>query len=687
MLLLRTTTKDAGTAPLPGALPAAEAERAPGAREFPATLDAVIARRERPHARPKSGSRNAAAATDGDGALSAARDDAPDLDASDSGAASCRAAELSAPIESAQAAPTSVCDDEPGAATADAATVSAADAGGIAATLEDTRRAAAFGGGTTTAIPAAAVAVSADGDRIPAGGTPPGPAAGATESPAGSTHASAGGATEGGEASAATERAGRASVPTDPTIEHERGDGRSARANATTREAARPAAIAARGATAAAGPRATSEAAVAVTSRATAETPADATPAGTASATPVANDASSTPSTTPAAAADPPAVDDGSAAEADRGAAVDLSSGARAPGAPADVARAAASAPVIRDDAASPAARGTRIAPRAGARSSTGPARTTDGDASAAAARGGAPDGVVTDGHGAPLGGARASGRAPVTDHVAVEETAARAPSDATPSAPAHVHTRGADREKASEAGAGGAQTSTEQHAGDGSEDTSGAALAASASRSRVTRPGTVATATTSATSERGRAQSDVDAGTVGAAADRGHPLPAQRVASPAPVATPALHAERAPGLAAWAERIADSVRFSALNGEGEMRVRLEPAGLGSIDIRVSMQHDGVRAVIVAEHESTRRLLSEQRHVLQAALDRSELRLSGFSVDTGAGGGSGAAADPHARSALARARVGEDPIDRDGDVAIVAALPVTAPAGRLSVRV
>jgi len=188
MLLLRTTTKDAGTAPLPGALPAADAERAPGAREFPATLDAVIGRRERPHPRVKSRTRNAAAAdADGDGASSTARDDAPDLDATDSGAASRQA-----PIDGAHAAPASVRDDEPGAVTADGGATSAADAGGIAAPLEDTRRAFAFGNGPTTAIPSAAAVVSADGDRVVAGGTPPGAVTGTTESATGSTGAPAG---------------------------------------------------------------------------------------------------------------------------------------------------------------------------------------------------------------------------------------------------------------------------------------------------------------------------------------------------------------------------------------------------------------------------------------------------------------------------------------------------------------
>jgi hypothetical protein len=55
--------------------------------------------------------------------------------------------------------------------------------------------------------------------------------------------------------------------------------------------------------------------------------------------------------------------------------------------------------------------------------------------------------------------------------------------------------------------------------------------------------------------------------------------------------------------------------------------------------VRLHLQPDGVRAVIVAEHESTRALLTSQQHVLQDAFNRSDLRLSGFSVDVGSGGG------------------------------------------------
>jgi flagellar hook-length control protein FliK len=90
---------------------------------------------------------------------------------------------------------------------------------------------------------------------------------------------------------------------------------------------------------------------------------------------------------------------------------------------------------------------------------------------------------------------------------------------------------------------------------------------------------------------------------------------------------------------ARWGERVVDALRLSAVRGGGEIRLQLEPAGLGHIDVRLHLQPDGVRAVIVAEHESTRALLTSQQHVLQDAFNRSDLRLSGFSVDVGSGGG------------------------------------------------
>jgi len=101
--------------------------------------------------------------------------------------------------------------------------------------------------------------------------------------------------------------------------------------------------------------------------------------------------------------------------------------------------------------------------------------------------------------------------------------------------------------------------------------------------------------------------------------------------------------------LAAWADRLADTVRLVATARDTEMRFRLTPEELGHIDVRVTIERDGVRAAIMTEHDTTRALLAGQRHLLEAALERSDLRLTGFSVDLGSSGGFGRPADSGAR--------------------------------------
>ena len=135
-----------------------------------------------------------------------------------------------------------------------------------------------------------------------------------------------------------------------------------------------------------------------------------------------------------------------------------------------------------------------------------------------------------------------------------------------------------------------------------------------------------------------------------------------------------------------WGERVVDAIRLSAVRG-GEIRLRLEPEGLGHIDVRLHVQGDGVRAVIVAEHESTRALLASQQQVLYEALERSDLRLSGFSVDVGSGGGAASFARPDEQGRGG----GSAPVAASADVVADAAAADTSPTplagGRVSVRV
>jgi flagellar hook-length control protein FliK len=119
-------------------------------------------------------------------------------------------------------------------------------------------------------------------------------------------------------------------------------------------------------------------------------------------------------------------------------------------------------------------------------------------------------------------------------------------------------------------------------------------------------------------------------------------------------------------------ERIVDAARITDLGDRAEIRLPLEPEGLGAIEVHLRVQGDGLRAVIVAEHERTRALLAQQQSALSAAFERNALRLTGFSVDVGLGGESErytpgesepfAAPIPHARpAALSRSNAEVNP--------------------------
>jgi flagellar hook-length control protein FliK len=118
------------------------------------------------------------------------------------------------------------------------------------------------------------------------------------------------------------------------------------------------------------------------------------------------------------------------------------------------------------------------------------------------------------------------------------------------------------------------------------------------------------------------------------------------------------------------------------------MRVELSPRGLGHIDVRLHLDGDGVHAVIVAQHEETRALIASQQHVLEGALERSHVRLSGFSVDVG-----DRSTGRDARQETERATAGESNgptglrIGKQEPVIAAAAPEGLLPAGRVSVRV
>ena len=93
------------------------------------------------------------------------------------------------------------------------------------------------------------------------------------------------------------------------------------------------------------------------------------------------------------------------------------------------------------------------------------------------------------------------------------------------------------------------------------------------------------------------------------------------------PVST--AHLERA--LAAGAER--DIV--GRLRHDGEMRLTLQPHGLGELEVRVAVRDGGVHASVATANDDARQLLTTQRGDLETALERYNLRLDSFNVDVG----------------------------------------------------
>jgi hypothetical protein len=133
--------------------------------------------------------------------------------------------------------------------------------------------------------------------------------------------------------------------------------------------------------------------------------------------------------------------------------------------------------------------------------------------------------------------------------------------------------------------------------------------------------------------------------------------------------------------LPSWIEHVGAAARLQDRRTT-TLRFALEPRGLGRIEVRLSVGHDGVRAAVVAEHEHTRALIATQQGVLATALERNDLRLASFAVDLGLAAdlerdGRGPSDDPAAFTDLARLLADED------DDVIERHSPVT---GQLSVR-
>jgi hypothetical protein len=99
-----------------------------------------------------------------------------------------------------------------------------------------------------------------------------------------------------------------------------------------------------------------------------------------------------------------------------------------------------------------------------------------------------------------------------------------------------------------------------------------------------------------------------------------------------APVAASVLAGSRT-GLPTWAERIGELLELEHRPVRAEMRIELEPAGLGHLEVRLRMHGSGLHASIVADHEQARALLVQQQHLLESALQKGAINLSQLDVD------------------------------------------------------
>jgi hypothetical protein len=75
--------------------------------------------------------------------------------------------------------------------------------------------------------------------------------------------------------------------------------------------------------------------------------------------------------------------------------------------------------------------------------------------------------------------------------------------------------------------------------------------------------------------------------------------------------------------------------RPQRIRDDGAMRLEVEHEQLGPIELRVAVRDHGVRAELTASHEHARDALVAGRASLEAALDRAQLRLDTFDVQTG----------------------------------------------------
>jgi len=108
-----------------------------------------------------------------------------------------------------------------------------------------------------------------------------------------------------------------------------------------------------------------------------------------------------------------------------------------------------------------------------------------------------------------------------------------------------------------------------------------------------------------------------------------------------APIASTAAPAADPPVATNSATTLGDlpaRVAWLADEGGGVARIRLHPAHLGEVDVRVRLRGSAVEVTVIAAEAATRTALAEQRSALSAALGERALSMDAFDVRDGSSG-------------------------------------------------
>jgi flagellar hook-length control protein FliK len=183
-----------------------------------------------------------------------------------------------------------------------------------------------------------------------------------------------------------------------------------------------------------------------------------------------------------------------------------------------------------------------------------------------------------------------------------------------------------------------------QRHAGAGASDQMPVALRALAN-ALATTSGAMDAASLASSAE-GRGIADGGVSTQAQTAQATATAPAATPTSPALVATPGdparmpvLDVDPPVGQPAWRDAIGHHVTWMAEQGIGRAELRLHPAHLGPIEVKVSVQNDQVNVTFHASHAATREALESSLPRLRELLGDSGLSLGQASVSQQFAGG------------------------------------------------